>query len=209
MNKKQVIEKARDIIEDSNKYKHKYRDPLTGAECRYETKDGILFVYIWHSNEKRDWLTNFFATSKEVLDGRVHSGYYYAALNMLLANIMSDEFMECKKIFIAGYSMGGGIAEVMGYLYSGDMRQVCVVNLDGAKVVNKRLARHISKMDNLHIYKIENGNSPVHKVPFNFVTSGEVIHIGEREKWWKISVMDHHWDYFYEHINRYLGEKQC
>jgi len=187
---KKYTKRAWEEYENREAFQIRYRDSLTGAEMkgRFKIGENLLiedtFVFE-HTNEPRDWVTNFFACTKKVrLMGKeiyFHRGYYLAAKRLL------DRFSHgnTAKMFLSGYSMGAGVASIFAILYAAENPgcEVVCVAMEGANYFSGKV-----EIENLDIINVENGNDTVTKVPWWLGKYGEVINIGEKRRWCKTGI---------------------
>lgn len=129
-----------------------------GVEGWYEFKDQKLIFYIKPTNHKEDWKSDFIAFREwDVLaQCKVHKGFKKYARWMV-------EFIICKAkqflpedIYIFGYSMGGGIAQILGEYNS----KYHIISIDGPQTT--------TALTNEKSQLIYNRGSLVHSIPFWF-----------------------------------------
>ena len=129
-----------------------------GIEGRYCFKDNKLIFYIKPTNSWEDWLSDFIAfKSNDILANcKVHSGF------KMYARWMNDFIYKRYNIFIPhevyifGYSMGGGIAQILGE-YNNSYH---IISIDGPRTT--------SKLSNTKAILLFNKGSLVNSVPFWF-----------------------------------------
>ena len=141
--------------------KIKFNDDHTkrGVEGYYFVKDDILIVYIKPTNSWEDWLSGFtaFPLWSPCVGCFIHAGYWKYAL--WLDNFISHTAWNSgvREVLIFGYSMGGGIAQIVGeYLQWGPMK---TISIDGPRTTSK-----ITSNCNLYY----NRGSLVNRIPFWF-----------------------------------------
>jgi len=200
---------------------------LTGAQARFKIIDRTLYIYVLHTNELIDWVTNFKATSytekfNDNMEFTAHTGFSIAAteLHSKIRDILAARgFFEFDKVFISGYSQGGSIAPLLALrlaLTYQKMPFICIA-MEGAKYIKQVNF----KLANLKVYNIINGNDIVTKLPFWFHKYDECIYIGKKRHWWKtglvfrydktekgirkfIDLPEHQWASFENSLNNWL-----
>ncbi len=106
-----------------------------GIEGKYCLEDEKLIFYIKPTNSREDWITDFVAFRKwdDLAECKVHAGFKKYARWM-------EHFVTAQKnihipheVYVFGYSMGGGIAQILGeYDYSYN-----IISIDGARTTTK------------------------------------------------------------------------
>ena len=140
--------------------KHYFNDDRTdkGIEGYWYIEDGKMIAYVYPTNSREDWLSNFTAFPVYSIFTRcfVHFGYYRYAI--WLADFISIKAIEnnidYRDITLFGYSMGGGIAQIVG----ADI-PIRVISIDGARTTSK-----VNDMMKL----LYNKGSLVYNIPFWF-----------------------------------------
>lgn len=87
-----------------------------GIEGWYAIVNGKLIIYIKPTNSKEDWISDFIAFRKydKSAGCKVHKGFKIYAHWMNVFIIQKSNAHNIKNIYIFGYSMGGGIAQILG-----------------------------------------------------------------------------------------------
>ena len=105
-----------------------------GVEGWYEIADGKMTVYVEATNCREDWLSNFtaFPLWDGFARGFVHAGYkaYARWLAGYIATVLTNYDMCWEDVTIIGYSMGGGIAQIVGEYFP---ELVTIVSIDGPR----------------------------------------------------------------------------
>lgn len=173
-------------------------DKESGIEIYIYQEQGAQIVNILASNSWNDWKTNFKFLFKrwkrpdyarESSPIRVHSGYFNAWMKVR-GQVLNE--LTASKILVTGFSMGGGISSIaaVDIQVNRPNAAVACTDFDGAKVWNRAGKESVERR--IHtIYKIVNGNDIVTKVPPGYYYAGRKIHIGEKEKWYRVSIKDH------------------
>lgn len=130
-----------------------------GIEGEWWVENGKLIFYVSATNCKEDWLSNF--TAFPVWDKNascfVHAGYkkYTAWLSDFILKVSWDEGFDMSEVLLVGYSMGGGIAQIVGR----QLLDINIVSIDGPRTTSKLT-------DEMKL--IFNCGSLVHNVPLWF-----------------------------------------
>jgi predicted lipase len=192
--------------QDSGIYKslqNKFKDKKSSIEG-YTTVVSDMFVVVFaQTNNVIDWITNFLFRFKTMpypaskgSKVKIHSGYVKGW--MRLRNDIHERIKQSgkSKVFITGYSMGGGVAPIAAldiqYNFGLSEDQITCVAMEGPRVFNLAGIRSYAKRVPDTI-RTKYGNDIVTKVPppwsFKHVDIG--IHFGPRDRWWKFSIKDH------------------
>jgi len=139
--------------------KHYFNDNLTnkGVEGFWYKRNGKLIFFIEATNSREDWFSNFKAFP--VLGGSdvgfIHAGYanYANWVMLFIWTLILENDIEKTSIF--GYSMGGGIAQIVGVY----IPEANIISIDGPRTTSK-------VNDNMKLYY--NRGSLVHNIPFWF-----------------------------------------
>lgn len=104
-----------------------------GIEGKYCITNGKLIIYVNPTNSREDWLSNFDAlpSYSEKLKLWCHHGYKEYA-EWLYDFIKKIIIISVKKIYLIGYSMGGGIVQIVGNKF--DCK---VISIDGPRTTYK------------------------------------------------------------------------
>lgn len=147
-----------------------------GVEGWFEFKDEKLIFFIKATNSREDWISNFIAFRE--YDGfarcKVHKGFKKYARWMDIFIISQVNLYIPHKIYVFGYSMGGGIAQILGeydYKYN-------IISIDGPRTTTK-----IINNDSILFY---NKGSLVHRIPFWFKRIKDAICLNNKwQPFWK------------------------
>ena len=175
------------------------RDEASGVDLYVRTEEGHTTVVAWGSCEPADWRTNFrfllrrwsrHPLAREDSAVRVHRGYMDAY--MRLRESLLDQLPMIGTILITGYSMGGGLAEIIALDLSVQrpLAQVSCANFSGARVWNRAGAESFARRVPDAVF-VKYGNDIVTKVPPFYRHGATKKHLGPAEHWWKASVRDH------------------
>ncbi len=159
-----------------------------------------LVIAIMGSWQKSDWISNFmfFKVPYKNMKFKFFSHYGFTKAYHDIRDKLLDEVLplydEGYKIKIRAYSRGSGI----GYLAHEDIFYHTGTHPDtilfgtprafslwNYKLLKKRL---------FGIIRVANGNDIVCRVPFTWLLFrhyGNKIHIGNKYRWWKLSIKDH------------------
>lgn len=193
MTTKAILKKAYRVYAKHKKYKQ-YRSKL-GFDVYYhkDKKKNEVTLYIDKTNQTRDWIINLWARKNYIWkkktmlpQGAVHRGYYWGCIDFMVFAAQSRLIGRKDKIFITGYSYGGGATKVLHALLAESLYDITSVAMQGAKTINKSLDDYIK--DKGELYTVINGNDIVTKCPFWCVQGGKVIRIGKKHRWWKLGI---------------------
>jgi len=194
--KTEIVQKAYDLIGESKVKGFKYRDPITGAEIRYFKEYKTLYIFVDATNDLNDWITNVGgALSYKIIhiNGfavKIHKGYSLASYNLTNHLLIEkpEIFNNIEQIFVSGYSMGGGISPCMTLELYRNMPNFNYIGVGMEGTTYCRFPKKFELPENVKIINVINGNDTVTKVWFWFKKIGQIIHIGEKRKWWKIGI---------------------
>jgi len=127
---------------------------LIGVEGDWKVKYDTCVVFVKATNSKEDWLSNLIAIPFPLqLVGKLgwcHLGYrgYAYWLTGMIHTILSSR-PEVTKLVVVGYSMGGGIAQMVGVLADEWIDDVTtkIVSIDGPRTTS-RLPKNIKLLRN-------------------------------------------------------------
>ena len=109
-----------------------------GVEGWYAVKDDILIVYVKATNSREDWVSNFlaFPVYSGIADCFLHLGLQGYGLWMSLK--INDLIHETgvSSVYLFGYSMGGGVAQIAGE-YDLMLRPYKIISIDGPRTTSK------------------------------------------------------------------------
>lgn len=95
----------------------------------------------------------------DIDEGEIHQGYYTQSVELLteIYNIFLQH-VNIKKIYVTGHSLGGTLANVLGFLLAKELKDysVCVYSYASIKFGNKLLKHNIEKIKNLKLHNIIN-----------------------------------------------------
>lgn len=148
-----------------------------GVEGWFEVKDNKLIVYIKATNSFEDWISNIFAfRSNDILANcKVHSGYkmYAKWMHCFIVKKATALNIDPEDIIIIGFSMGGGIAQILG-----EYNNFNIISIDGPRTTNQI----INNKDILYYNK----GSIVHRIPFWFKRIKDARCLNTKWRWfWK------------------------
>ena len=131
-----------------------------GVEGWYSFYHGKLIVYIKPTNSWEDWYSDFWAIPEydELAGCYVHRGFkqYAHWMEKLITKKANVQAIKSGDIIIFGYSMGGGIAQILGQFN----KSYHPVIIDGPRTTTKQ------ENENAILYY--NRGSLVHNLPFWF-----------------------------------------
>ena len=180
----EITNLATDYIKQSKYFGGYFKDHETGAECKYSKNiKNDLIIYVLPTNEPIDMLTNISFFPK--LSDTSHAGYKKSAEN-IFKHLVKNK-ISFRNVFIIGYSMGGGIAPLLGekiYYNLGAYPEIQVVSLSGTSYDTKNIESH-----RLRVLNVENGNDTITKF-FPFLKkSGYTLHVGKPRRWCKTGLV--------------------
>jgi triacylglycerol lipase len=179
-----------------------YSNPLNFIECKsfnkvYQLKsytfsrmrqtfgfialcDDFWVISIKSTSNLDDIFTSSHNNLIDVDEGEIHQGYYIQSIELL--NDIYEILLKhknIKKVYITGHSLGGTLANVIGYLLAKILKcyQICVYSYASIKFGNKLLKYNIEKIKNLKIFNIINKADMVTLKPINnlYKRIGETI----------------------------------
>ena len=129
-----------------------------GIEGWFEVVDDKLIFYISPTNHKEDWKSDFIAFREydKLADCKIHKGFRQYAHWMNNFIIRKSNACNIKDIYVFGYSMGGGIAQILGEFDS----NYIIISIDGPRVT--------TKLTNKKSVLYFNRGSLVYSIPFWF-----------------------------------------
>jgi len=129
-----------------------------GIEGWFEFVNEKLIFYLKPTNHKEDWKSDFIAFREyDILAAcKVHKGFKKYARWMNDFIIKQSNIYAPHEIYIFGYSMGGGITQILGEYNSG----FNIISIDGPRTTNK-----LTNKKSMLFY---NKGSLVYSVPFWF-----------------------------------------
>jgi len=181
-----------------------FDDEKTSVNGMTGILDDTFLITFDASVDAQDWLTDLFFFKKvmpykghEDSPVRMHGGYAAGWLTVRDGVHAAFRASKLTKIFVCGYSMGGGLAPIgaldMQYTFNLGPDQIKCLSGDGPRVMNKAGMKSYNKrVPNTIRSKI--GNDIVTKVPpslWGFRHVAKQYHVGAKEYWWKMSVKDH------------------
>ena len=136
-----------------------------GVEGWYGIKGDTFILYVTATNCREDWISNFKAWPERLCPGSevwVHAGYWPYAhwLRQYFKSHLTSG--SIKKVILSGYSMGGGIVQVLKALLFLPGKEVRVVNIDGPRTVAGPPSSFTTQCRTVTYY---NRGSLVHAVP--------------------------------------------
>ena len=157
-----------------------------GIEGWYEFIDDCLTIYIEPTNRAEDWITDFIAFPVPLdfynwKDGWCHVGYKeYAkwAKGYFSAKIEDYGVAKVTKLNVCGYSMGGGVAQMVARYFEIDdpELEIKVINIDGPRTLSKCPE---------YVRTLYNKGSIIHAIPpwFQFSKDSECLNSVWRPVW--------------------------
>ena len=180
-----------------------FEDKATGIEG-FTSNHGDTFIIAIDSTETDSgWRTNltYFQKTMPYRNKKskvlIHGAYAnaWAAVRWLIQGRFAASGLS--NVFVCGYSMGGGLAPIaaldMQYTFGLRVENIKCVIGDGPRVFNKAGMKSYNKRVPNTI-RMKWGNDIVTKAPppfFGFWHVGQVMHLGPREHWWRMSPFDH------------------
>jgi len=166
--------------------------------------DDTFVIAFDSSDDAQDWKTNFgwkqmimpYAESKNSAV-RMHGDYARGWMNIRQEIMARFRDSKAKKVLVGGYSMGGGMSPIaaLDFQYNFNLKPEdvhCVIG-DGPRVFNEAgRDSYNSRVPNT--VRVKWGNDAVTKVPMTFLGFrhvGQMLHFGPKERWWKISYLNH------------------
>ena len=108
-----------------------------GVEGWYDVKGDILIVYAKPTNSREDWGSNFIAIPwYDRISGRiVHLGFikYARWMRIFIDGLIIETGVS--KVYLFGYSMGGGVIQETGEYWSA--RPMKIISIDGPRTTLK------------------------------------------------------------------------
>jgi len=130
-----------------------------GVEGFYEILESKMIIYINATNSKADWFSNINAFKKYdcMANCKVHQGYkeYAEWLHCFIVKLAHSNNLKPEDIYIIGFSMGGGIAQILG-----EYNNFNIINIDGPRTT--------SQIHNTKDKLLYNRGSLIHNIPFWF-----------------------------------------
>ncbi len=164
----------------------------------YQTKSDVeVGITISHKNKRiitifrgsdslLDWIYNLRFFKIHLTSGvKIHSGFYQKIINdNLFNNLQTDlDFLIQKypdyRIIITGYSLGGALSTLFGYLYS-DLtnKELEIITFASPRVGNYNFMIDFNNKKNIILFRIQNKKDIVSNIPFiNYYHVGFLIMI--------------------------------
>jgi len=173
-------------------------ESTTDTQYAIEETADKLIIKLQGSVSRIDWIQNFSFWKKPYKQMNniffVHSGFLkkYKAIRAIIQEAVYKNLD--KKIIVLGYSQGAALAllvhEDIVFTFGKTPETTVfgcprVFSIFGRKTLKKRLQG---------VTRYHNGNDIVCRVPFTWLLFrhyGNKIHIGNKYRWWKLSIKDH------------------
>lgn len=188
--------------------KEHFRDEKSGIDVFLFREQDTDIVVIQGSIDVKDWLTNFTFWRKPVYARkgsrvRAHAGYL-SGWERLRDGVLGK--VTAKNILVTGFSMGGGLSNLVALdvQYNNPASSVVCVDFAGPRIWNKAGQESYNKRV-LNTYRFVNGNDVVSKVPPWYRYGGKEENIGDERKAWKFSIAEHL--EFYARFGEWLKSK--
>ena len=141
----------------------------------------IFYVAITGSNDKFDWIRNFWAVKKNVGKGvRVHRGFHngFKRIKNQIKRVLGEHSPQ--EVIFIGHSRGGAIAQVAAWFFS-DKYNVSCYSFASPRVGNKAFKKHLDLKVPVNIrVAIDSDVAP--KVPnINYFHAGTLIRLPKQK----------------------------
>ncbi|HPT85311.1 MAG TPA: lipase family protein [Bacillota bacterium] len=188
-------------------------DPVTDVQCYLRRCGKTLYITFRGSDSPRDWKTNFMFDKMTIPYGntaspiRVHRGFITAYKSPFVRNAI-HRAVSCgvESVKIAGHSQGAALAILCSVDLEYNFPDLDYeVYLFGAPRVGNKAFRDSYNRRLLKVFRIENGNDIVTKLPPAFLGYRHVgmkIHIGCPRLPFMLSIADHYPQQYYRNIIR-------
>ncbi len=154
----------------------------TGIEGWYEVKNDTLVFFIKATSNLEDWISDLTAFPVPVMLGSglgfCHAGYKaYAYWMAAYIMAIKENNPGIKNVVVTGYSMGGGIAQIVGVIIQNwiTLGKVKVISIDGPRTTTKLPAS---------ILVIRNKGSLIADIPFWFKRAKSIVLNKKRRPFW-------------------------
>ena len=175
------------------------QEPISGIDVYMGTANDYQVIAIGPSVSVQDWVTDFefiYDTYKypsflaPTLPVRAHGGYL-DGWDRLRAQVLALLTPE-QKIIVTGYSMGGGVSEIIALDLGVTLKpaDLICIDWDGARVWN-RAGQTLFNTVVPKAWKVAYSNDIVSKVVPWYYHGGTFVSIGPKRVWWKWSIQDH------------------
>ena len=184
-----------------------YQDWKSIKETQYAIVDkgDTVLIAFQGSMDWRDWLLNFYCIPYKDMEQPfyVHAGFLKQYKNV--RDIILEAIKDKKKVELRGHSLGGALC----LLAHEDIRfhdkgiEIETITFGAPRVLAKKgsWGTFIGRLSDRKrigdisyfsfVMNIVNGNDVVPRVPFWYVRNTNIKHIGGKERWWKLSIVDH------------------
>lgn len=131
-----------------------------------------------------DWFYNLIFFKKTIKSNiKVHYGFYQKIMKEKLFESLKNDlnFLEDKypdyNLYITGYSLGGGLSTLFGYLYSDfTNKPIEIITFASPRVGNYYFMTEFDNKPNLNLYRIQNNLDIVPVIPFiNYYHVGYLV----------------------------------
>ena len=146
----------------------------TGIEGWYEIKDNKLIVYIKPTNSWEDWISDFIAIPwySSLACYHIHRGF--KEYSRWMYEFVINKKIDPENTYIFGYSMGGGIAQILGEFN----HRFNIISIDGPRTTT------VLRNEKSILYY--NRGSLVHAIPFWFKKIKNRVILNKKWRWfWK------------------------
>ena len=174
----------------------------TDTQWDYTVDGNNLVLRFDETRSKRDWLDNFdflrvpYRNMKPRF--RVHRGFLrkYKSIRSEIHAVITDNNIQ--RVQIYGFSQGGALATLAHediWFHFENLREGAE-NLTTYVFGSPRVVSWFAPAQRWHhLFRIENGNDPVTKIPFPFFGYkhvGTPLHFGHQKRWFLFRVNDHY-----------------
>lgn len=146
------------------------------------------------SDSLKDWLFNLRFFKIQLKSGvKIHRGFYQKIFNDNLfdklkndLNYLSDKYTDYR-IIISGYSLGGALSTLFGYLYSDfTTRKIEIITFASPRIGDFEFMMDFNNKKNIILYRIQNRYDIVSVIPYI-----SYYHVG-----FLIVISDHSFEFF-------------
>ncbi len=173
-------------------------ESTTDTQYAIEETEDKLIIKLQGSVSRMDWIQNFsfwkipYKQMNNIFF--VHAGFLkkYKAIRAIIQEAVHKNLD--KKIVVLGYSQGAALALLVHEDIVFTFGKTPETTVFGCPRVFSIFGRKILKERMQGVTRYHNGNDVVCRVPFIWLLFrhyGSKIHIGNKYRWWKLSIKDH------------------
>ena len=142
--------------------KYGYKNGPDGAEAIIRLLPrGRLYIQIFGSNSRKDYMDSLIAWPRIKTGGqKFHAYWFHEALLLysFLEEILIDSLEDLTSLHIIGHSMGGAVAEILGWKFDNGKRYIDIRTVNapksGLKNQNFDIDRYVHRGDIIHWYPL-------------------------------------------------------